>query len=123
MLIGLTVIKEQYLKVCSLRAPGELHIRTLFLHILPTIHNLWTVLHPAEASVTPPLVSFVLGHKKWIINSNFSRWDRVKVKDSQAVAVGLSMQCPTFAKNKNGNRPMIQRLGISPPFMVWRNRG
>lgn len=107
MLIGLTVIKEQYLKVCSLRASGELHIRTLFLHILPTIHNLWTVLHPAEALVIPPLVSFVLDHKKWIINSNFSRWDRVKVKDSQAVAVGLSMQCPTFAKNKNGNRPMI----------------
>lgn len=25
MLIGLIVIKEQYLKVCSLRAPGELH--------------------------------------------------------------------------------------------------
>lgn len=91
MLIGLTVIKEQYLKVCSLRAPGELHIRILFLHILPTIHNLWTVFHPAEASVTPPLVSFVLGHKKWIINSNFSRWDRVKVKDSQAVAVGLRL--------------------------------
>lgn len=36
------------------------HIRTLFLHILPTIHNLWTVFHPAEALVTPPLVSFVM---------------------------------------------------------------
>lgn len=65
------------------------HIRTLFLHILPTIHNLWTLFHPAEASVTPPLVSFVMGHKKWMINPNFSRWDRVKVKDSQAVAAGL----------------------------------
>lgn len=30
-----------------------------------------------------------MGHRKWIINPNFSRWDRVKVKDSQAVAVGL----------------------------------
>lgn len=25
----------------------------------------------------------------------------------------LSMQCPTFAKNKNGKGPMIQQLGIS----------
>lgn len=65
------------------------HIRTLFLHILPTIHNLWTVFHPAEASVTSPLVSFVMDHKKWMINPNFSRWDRVKVKDSEAVTAGL----------------------------------
>lgn len=37
----------------------------------------------------PPLVSFVMGHKKWLINPNFSRRDRVKVKDSEAVAAGL----------------------------------
>lgn len=61
MLIGLTAIKEQYLKSLFPEGPWRIaHIRTLFLHILPTIHNLWTVSHPAEVSVTPPLVSFVM---------------------------------------------------------------
>lgn len=63
--------------------------------------------------MTPPLVSFVMGHKEWMTSPDFSRWDRVKVKDSQAVAAGLwllggSMQCPTFAKNKAGHELTIR---------------
>lgn len=54
-----------------------------------------------------------MGHKEWMTSPDFSRWDRVKVKDSQAVAAGLwllggSMQCPTFAKNKAGHELTIR---------------
>lgn len=53
-----------------------------------------------------------MGHEKWMVNPTFSRRDREK--DSEAVAARwLSVQCPTYAENKDGNGPMIRWMAIS----------